>query len=203
MNQLLQRHTKMSVQEQAILRLGQGRPPFGVDLRLVDEVGRILPHDGIAQGDLQIRGLWVIDTYFGKDTSALTVDGWFDTGDVATIDAEGFMIIRDRSKDIIKSGGEWISTVTLENIAISHPAISNAAAIAALHEKWDERPVLIAVKSGEVSEEELLAFYKGKIESWQIPDRVIFADALPIGSTGKVQKNKLRDEFGQILLTKA
>jgi fatty-acyl-CoA synthase len=203
MNQLLQRHTNMSVPEQAILRLGQGRPLFGVDLRLVDEVGSILPHDGIAQGDLQIRGLWVIDTYFGKDTSALTVDGWFDTGDVATIDAEGFMIIRDRSKDIIKSGGEWISTVTLENIAISHPAISNAAAIAALHEKWDERPVLIAVKSAEVSEEELLAFYKGKIESWQVPDRVIFVDALPIGSTGKVQKNKLRDEFGKILLTKA
>ncbi|PKI00562.1 long-chain fatty acid--CoA ligase [Glaciecola sp. 33A] len=203
MNQLLQRHTKMSVQEQAILRLGQGRPLFGVDLRLVDEVGSILPHDGIAQGDLQIRGLWVIDTYFGKDTSALTADGWFDTGDVATIDAEGFMIIRDRSKDIIKSGGEWISTVTLENIAISHPAISNAAAIAALHEKWDERPILIAVKSAEVSEEDLLAFYKGKIESWQIPDRVIFADALPIGSTGKVQKNKLRDEYGQILLPKS
>jgi fatty-acyl-CoA synthase len=203
MNQLLQRHTKMSVQEQAILRLGQGRPLFGVDLRLVDAVGSILPHDGITQGDLQIRGLWVIDTYFGKDTSALTSDGWFDTGDVATIDAEGFMIIRDRSKDIIKSGGEWISTVTLENIAISHPAIANAAAIAALHEKWDERPVIIAVKSAAVSEEELLAFYEGKIESWQIPDRVIFADALPIGSTGKVQKNKLRDEFGQILLTKA
>jgi acyl-CoA synthetase (AMP-forming)/AMP-acid ligase II len=201
-NQLLQRHTKMSVQEQAALRLGQGRPPFGVDLRLVDEVGSILPHDGIAQGDLQIRGLWVVDTYFGKDTSALTVDGWFDTGDVATIDAEGFMIIRDRSKDIIKSGGEWISTVTLENIAISHPAISNAAAIAALHEKWDERPVLIAVKAAELSEEELLAFYEGKIESWQVPDRVIFVDALPIGSTGKVQKNKLRDEFGKILLTK-
>jgi fatty-acyl-CoA synthase len=203
MNQLLQRHTKMSVQEQAILRLGQGRPLFGVDLRLVDAVGSILPHDGITQGDLQIRGLWVIDTYFGKDTSALTSDGWFDTGDVATIDAEGFMIIRDRSKDIIKSGGEWISTVTLENIAISHPAIANAAAIAALHEKWDERPIIIAVKSAAVSEEELLAFYEGKIESWQIPDRVIFADALPIGSTGKVQKNKLRDEFGQILLTKA
>jgi fatty-acyl-CoA synthase len=200
MNQLLQRHSQLSVEEQAAIRLGQGRPPYGVDLRVVDEEGKTLPHDGTAQGDLQIRGPWIVDTYFGKDTAALTADGWFDTGDVATINAEGFMIIRDRSKDIIKSGGEWISTVTLENIAISHRAIANAAAIAALHEKWDERPVLVAIKSGDVSEAELLAFYKGKIESWQVPDRVIFVDELPIGSTGKVQKNKLREKFGRVLL---
>lgn len=199
-NQMLQRHTALSAQEQAAIRLGQGRAPYGVDLRIMDEAGNVLPHDGEAQGDLQIRGPWIVDTYFGKDTTALTEDGWFDTGDVATIDAEGFMIIRDRSKDIIKSGGEWISTVTLENIAISHPAIANAAAIAALHEKWDERPVLIAIKSGEVSEEELLAFYKGKVESWQVPDRVLFVEELPIGSTGKVQKNKLREAFGKVLL---
>ena len=202
-NQLLQRHTTLSADEQAALRLGQGRAPYGVDLRIMDEAGNVLPHDGEAQGDLQIRGPWIVETYFGKKTSALTDDGWFDTGDVATIDAEGFMIIRDRSKDIIKSGGEWISTVTLENIAISHPAIANAAAIAALHEKWDERPVLVAIKSGEVTEEELLAFYKGKVESWQIPDRVIFVQELPIGSTGKVQKNKLRDEFGKVLLAQS
>ncbi|MGJ8594829.1 long-chain-fatty-acid--CoA ligase [Sulfitobacter sp.] len=199
-NQLLQRHTALTADEQAAIRLGQGRAPYGVDLRILDEEGNILPHDGKSQGDLQIRGPWIVDTYFGKDTSALTDDGWFDTGDVATIDVEGFMIIRDRSKDIIKSGGEWISTVTLENIAISHPAIANAAAIAALHEKWDERPVLVAIKSGEVTEEELLAFYKGKVESWQVPDRVLFVDELPIGSTGKVQKNKLREEFGNVLL---
>jgi acyl-CoA synthetase (AMP-forming)/AMP-acid ligase II len=200
MNQLLQRHTKLSAEEQAEIRIGQGRPPYGVDLRVVDEAGKEMAHDGEAQGDLQIRGPWIVETYFGKDTSALTADGWFDTGDVATIDEEGFMVIRDRSKDIIKSGGEWISTVTLENIAISHPAIANAAAIAALHVKWDERPVLIAIKSGEVTEEELLVFYKGKVESWQIPDRAIFVDALPIGSTGKVQKNKLRDVYGKVLL---
>lgn len=201
-NQLLQRHTKLSEQEQADIRLGQGRAPFGVDLRIVDEAGNILPHDGAAQGELQVRGHWIVDTYFGKDKSALTMDGWFDTGDVATIDDEGFMIIRDRSKDIIKSGGEWISTVTLENISIAHPAIANAAAIAAHHPKWDERPVIVAIKNvdGEVTEEELLAFYKGKVESWQIPDKVIFVDALPIGSTGKVQKNKLREEFGNVLL---
>ena len=199
-NQLLQRHTALSAEEQAAIRLGQGRPPYGVDLRILDEAGNLLPHDGKAQGDLQTRGPWIVDTYFGKEKSALTDDGWFDTGDVATIDAEGFMIIRDRSKDIIKLGGEWISTVTLENIAISHPAIANAAAIAALHEKWDERPVLVAIKSGEVTEEELLAFYKGKCESWQVPDRVIFVEELPIGSTGKVQKNKLREAYGKVLL---
>ncbi len=199
-NQLLQRHTKLSADEQAAVRLGQGRAPYGVDLRIVDEAGKILPHDGKTQGELQVKGHWIIDTYFGKDASALTMDGWFDTGDVATIDDEGFMIIRDRSKDIIKSGGEWISTVTLENIAIAHPAIANAAAIAAHHTKWDERPVIVAIKSGEVTEEELLAFYKGKVESWQIPDKAIFVEALPIGSTGKVQKNKLREEFGNVLL---
>lgn len=200
MNQLLQRHTKLSAQEQADIRLGQGRPPYGIDLRVVDETGHVMPHDGKAQGDLQVRGPWIVDTYFGKDAPTLTADGWFDTGDVATINAEGFMIIRDRSKDIIKSGGEWISTVTLENIAISHPAIANAAAIAAEHIKWDERPVVVAVKAGEVTEEELLAFYKGKVESWQIPDRAIFVDTLPIGATGKVMKNKLREEFGKVLL---
>lgn len=200
MNQLLARHEKLTPEARAALRLGQGRPPFGVDLRIVDEEGNALPHDGEAQGDLQIRGLWIVDRYFGRDDTALTPDGWFDTGDVATIDSEGFMVIRDRSKDIIKSGGEWISTVTLENIAIAHPAVANAAAIAAAHPKWDERPVLIVVKSGDVTEEELLGSYKGEVESWQVPDRVIFVDDLPIGSTGKVQKNKLREEFGQVLV---
>lgn len=200
MNQLLQRHTTLPADQQAEIRMGQGRPPYGVDLRLVDAQGAILPHDGVTQGDLQICGPWVVDTYFGMDAPALTGDGWFDTGDVATIDPEGFMIIRDRSKDIIKSGGEWISTVVLENIAISHEAVANAAAIAALHPKWDERPVLVVIKAGEVSEADLLAFYEGKVESWQIPDRVIFVEALPIGSTGKVQKNKLREAYGKVLL---
>lgn len=202
-NQLLQRHTALSTDEQADLRLGQGRPPYGVDLRLIGEDGEILAHDGETQGALQIKGHWIIDKYFGKDTGALTEDGWFDTGDVATIDAEGFMIIRDRAKDIIKSGGEWISTVTLENIMIAHPAVANAAAIAARHEKWDERPVVLVVKveGAEVSEAELLAFYEGKVPHWQVPDRVLFIDALPIGATGKVQKNKLREVHGEVLIT--
>lgn len=199
LNQLLQKHSALSAEEQAEIRLGQGRPPFGVELRLVDDAGEVLPHDGETQGDLQIRGHWIVDTYFKKDDSALTTDGWFDTGDVATIDADGYMIIRDRSKDIIKSGGEWISTVELENIAIGHPAIANAAAIAARHKKWDERPILIAMKSGEVTEVELLAFYEGKVASWQVPDKVIFVDELPLGATGKVVKVKLREAYGDVL----
>ncbi len=205
MNQLLQKHESLSAAEQARLREGQGRPPYGVELRLVGENGEVLPNDGKTQGNLQIRGHWIVQSYFGTDTSALTTDGWFDTGDVATLDQDGYMIIRDRSKDIIKSGGEWISTVELEDIAISHPDVANAAAIAAKHEKWDERPVLIVVAAEGKSptKEEILGYYQGKIASWQIPDEVIFVKELPIGGTGKVLKNKLRDEFGDVLLDKA
>ncbi|MCB1311501.1 MAG: AMP-binding protein, partial [Sedimentitalea sp.] len=202
LNQLLQKHEHLSEAEQAQIRLGQGRPPYGVELRIVDEAGHVLPQDGKAQGELQIRGHWIVDTYFKAEKSALTVDGWFDTGDVATIDPDGYMIIRDRAKDIIKSGGEWISTVELENIAIGHPAVANAAAIAARHPKWDERPVLVVLKAegAEVTEAELLAFYEGKVASWQVPDKVIFVDALPLGGTGKVVKAKLREQFGEVLM---
>ncbi len=202
LNQLLQKHRALSADEQAEVRLGQGRPPWGVDLRIVGEDGTVLAHDGETQGDLQIRGHWIVDSYYGKDESALTEDGWFDTGDVATIDADGYMVIRDRSKDIIKSGGEWISTVELENIAIAHPEVANAAAIAARHDKWDERPVLVAVKApgADPSEDDIRGYYDGKIAKWQVPDRVIFVDELPLGATGKVLKNKLRDQFGEILM---
>ena len=201
-NQLLQKHSQLDKDTQEQIRLGQGRPPFGVELRIVDGDGNRLPDDGKTQGDLQIRGHWIIDSYFGKGESALTEDGWFDTGDVATIDGDGYMVIRDRSKDIIKSGGEWISTVELENIAIGHPEITNAAAIAARHLKWDERPVIIAVKAPGASPDEadILAFYDGKVAKWQVPDRVIFVDELPLGATGKVQKVKLREQFGDVLL---
>lgn len=202
LNQLLQKHTSLGVDEQARLREGQGRPPYGVELRIVDDAGAELPRDGKTQGELQIRGLWIVESYFGQDKSALTEDGWFDTGDVATIDADGFMIIRDRSKDIIKSGGEWISTVELENIAISHPQIANAAAIAARHKKWDERPIVLAVPVAGTnpSEVDILAAYEGKVASWQVPDRVIFVEELPIGATGKVLKNKLREIYGDVLI---
>lgn len=201
LNQLLQKHVDLPNDEQNKLREGQGRPPFGVELRLVDANGALLPEDGKTQGDLQIRGHWIIESYFGNDDTALTDDGWFDCGDVATIDPDGYMIIRDRSKDIIKSGGEWISTVELEDIGISHPQVANAAAIAARHKKWDERPILIVIKAeGEdPSEADILGHFNGRIAKWQIPDKVIFVDELPIGGTGKVLKNKLRDQYGDVL----
>lgn len=205
LNQLLQKHDTLSADEQARLREGQGRPPWGVELRIVDETGHELPRDGETQGELQIRGHWVIESYFGQEGDALTMDGWFDTGDVATLDEDGYMVIRDRSKDIIKSGGEWISTVELENIAIAHPKIANAAAIAAHHPKWDERPVIIAVAAeGETpNETEVLTSYEGKVAHWQVPDRVVFVDELPLGATGKVLKTKLREAYGNILLEEA
>ncbi|MCP5072321.1 MAG: long-chain-fatty-acid--CoA ligase [Rhodobacteraceae bacterium] len=204
LNQLLQKHGDLTDAQKADIRLGQGRAPWGVELRLVDADGAPLPEDGETQGDLQIRGHWIAESYFGAEGSALTDDGWFDTGDVATIDADGYMIIRDRSKDIIKSGGEWISTVELENIAIAHPGIANAAAIAARHEKWDERPILIAVRAeaADPSQDEILTFYNGKVATWQVPDAVIFVDDLPLGATGKVLKNKLREQFGETLIGK-
>lgn len=151
---------------------------------------------------MQIRGHWVVDTYFGFDHPNLTFDGWFDTGDIASIDADGYLTIRDRSKDIIKSGGEWISTVELENIAIAHPAVANAAAIAARHDKWGERPVVIVQRHlrADVTEAEVLALYPGKVPSWQVPDRVLFVDSLPLGATGKVVKARLRDQFGEVLM---
>jgi len=203
LNQLLQHHSDLTADEKATIRNGQGRPLFGVDLRLINEAGDILPHDGKTQGDLQIKGHWIVERYFGMPSDTVTSDGWFDTGDVASIDTDGYLIIRDRSKDIIKSGGEWISTVTLENILVSHPDITNAAAIAARHEKWDERPVVLAVQrdGATTTEEALLAFYDGKVPKWQVPDKIVFIDELPIGGTGKVQKNKLREVYGDILIT--
>ena len=200
-NQLLQKHTTLSAEEQAKVRECQGRPPYGVDLRIVDHDGKELPRDGETQGELQVRGHWIIESYFGQENSALTDDGWFDTGDIATLSSDGFMEIRDRSKDIIKSGGEWISTVELENIAVGHPDLVNAAAIAARHPKWDERPVIIAVPAPGASpdEQEILAYYKGKVPDWQIPDRVIFVEELPLGATGKVRKIQLREAYAGVL----
>lgn len=202
MNQLLQKHSVLSDEDQAALRVGQGRPPYGVEMRLVDDNANLLPNDGETQGSLQVRGHWIVDTYYLEDKSTLTKDGWFDTGDIATLDADGYMIIRDRAKDIIKSGGEWISTVELENIAVSHPDIASAAVIAARHEKWDERPVLIVVAAEGKSptEEQLLSFYADKVASWQIPDKVLFVESLPLGGTGKILKSVLREEYAGVLV---
>ena len=201
-NKPLAKHAKLPIEEQRKLRENQGRPPYGVDLKVVDDDGNDLPNDGESQGDLLVRGPWVMSGYFRPEKQEELRDGWFDTGDVARIDPDGYMTICDRSKDIIKSGGEWISSVELENIAVAHPSLLEAAVIGAAHPKWDERPVLVAVKAegADPSVEELIAFFDGKIASWQKPDTVVFTDALPRNATGKVLKRNLRDEFGQVLM---
>jgi fatty-acyl-CoA synthase len=190
------RHLALSDAERRAIQAKQGRAPFGVDLKITDAEGRELPRDGRASGELMVRGPWVISAYFNSDDEPLR-DGWFPTGDVATIDADGYMQITDRSKDLIKSGGEWISSIELENIAMAHPAVAMAACIAIGHPKWDERPLLVVVKKPQVSvtREELLAFYTGKTAKWWIPDDVVFVDAIPLGATGKMQKNKLREQL--------
>ncbi|WP_432211222.1 long-chain-fatty-acid--CoA ligase [Acinetobacter variabilis] len=206
-NQLKTKHLDLADEEKMQIRLSQGRPPFGVDLRLTDEEKgtQEIARDGETIGNLQIKGHWIIDHYFGKEESALTADGWFDTGDIATLNEDGFMKLCDRSKDLIKSGGEWISSVDLENMAMGHPEIAMAAVIAAQHPKWDERPVLIAIKKPEshVSEAEILDYYADKVAKWQIPDRVIFVDSIPLSGTGKMLKKNLRELYGSILLEQA
>jgi len=184
-------------EERLAIQAKQGRAVFGIDMKIVDDEGRELPHDGKASGELLVRGPWVISQYFKGEGGNPLVNGWFPTGDVATIDADGFMQITDRSKDVIKSGGEWIGSIDLENIAMAHPGVAMAACIAARHPKWDERPLLVVVRkpNAEVSRGDLLKFYEGKIAKWWTPDDVVFVDAIPLGATGKMQKNKLRDQF--------
>jgi 3-(methylthio)propionyl---CoA ligase len=178
------------------IRLKQGRAIFGVDMKIVGDDGQEQPWDGKSFGDLLVRGPWVVKAYFkGEGGNPLTKDGWFPTGDVATIDSEGFMQITDRSKDVIKSGGEWISSIDVENIAMAHPAVMMAACIGMPHPKWDERPIVAVVKRPDVplSAAELIQFFEGKTAKWQIPDDVVFVDAIPLGATGKMLKTKLRD----------
>jgi fatty-acyl-CoA synthase len=167
-------------------------------MTIVDDADRLLPWDGKTFGRLKVRGPSVAKAYFkGDGGDILDDDGFFDTGDVATIDAHGYMQITDRSKDVIKSGGEWISSIDLENIAVAHPAIAEAAVIGVKHPKWDERPIVVAVKKAgqEVTRDELLKFYEGKIAKWWMPDDVVFVDALSYGATGKIQKMELRRRF--------
>ena len=192
------KQAKLPKAQQLEIQKKQGRAIYGVDLRIVGEDGRELPWDGKAFGDLQVRGPWVINGYFkGEGGNPLTRDGWFPTGDVCTIDPEGYIQITDRSKDVIKSGGEWISSIDLENIAIAHPAIAEAAVIGVKHAKWDERPVVVAVKKPgqEVSKDELLRFYEGKIAKWWMPDDVLFVPELPHTATGKLSKLTLRQQL--------
>ena len=192
---LKNKHLTMAPEERMKVRLKQGRGLYGVDMKIVDPQGQGLPWDGKAFGDLLVKGPWVIRDYFKAEGASPLVDGWFPTGDVATIDPEGYMQITDRSKDVIKSGGEWISSIDVENIAVAHPAVAMAACIGIKHPKWDERPIIAVVKKPgvEVSRDELLKFYDGKIAKWQVPDDVVFVDAIPLGGTGKMQKTKLRE----------
>ena len=183
--------------EQVRLLAKQGRAAFGVDMKIVDPDGRELPWDGASAGDLLVRGPWIISKYFKREHESLLLDGWFHTGDVATIDADGFMQITDRSKDVIKSGGEWISSIELENIAMAHPAVAMAACIAVPHPKWTERPLLVVVRKpgASVERRELLALYEGRVAKWQVPDDIVFVEAIPLGATGKMQKSILRERF--------
>lgn len=195
------KHLELGEAELNRLRLSQGRPPFGIELGVFDDDDKQLPNDGKSQGNLYCRGFWVLSEYFHGEGGNPLHGGWFPTGDVATLDADGYMQIRDRSKDIIKSGGEWISSVELENLAMAHPAVRDAAVIAARHPRWDERPLLLVVpKDGaEVTEDELRTFYDGKVAKWWIPDAVKFVSEIPRNATGKVRKNLLRDQYGDIL----
>lgn len=177
----------------------QGRPPFGVEMRVVDDAGNPQPWDGRSAGELQVRGPWVSSGYFKLEHSAAHEDGWFDTGDVVTIDSDAYMQITDRTKDLIKSGGEWISSIDLENLAMGHPAVAQAAVIGIPDEKWTERPLLIVVPRAGTSptKDDILALFKDKVANWWIPDDVIFVEEIPLGATGKVQKSKLRELYGR------
>ncbi|KQO37128.1 long-chain fatty acid--CoA ligase [Acidovorax sp. Leaf84] len=195
---LLDKHRAIDLEQRFDLQAKQGRAIYGVDLEIFGEDGQPLPHDGKAFGDLKARGPWVASGYYrAEGGSVLDADGWFATGDVATLDADGFVQITDRSKDVIKSGGEWISSIDLENAAMGHPAVQEAAVIGVAHSRWQERPLLLIVpKAGQTStREDILAFMDGKVAKWWMPDDVVFVDTLPHTATGKLQKLKLREQF--------
>jgi fatty-acyl-CoA synthase len=184
-------------EEYTKIRLKAGRPIFGVQMKIVDDQGAELPWDGVAFGALMVRGPWVVKNYFKNTEQLLDDDGWFDTGDVATIDPEGYMAITDRTKDVIKSGGEWISSIDLENCAMSHEEVLEAGVIGIVHPKWDERPLLVVVRvpGSTVTGEQIIDFMNGKVAKWWLPDEVAFVDELPHTATGKVHKVGLREQF--------
>ncbi len=195
-----------TTEERRRLTLKQGRALYGVDLRIVGDDGVALPWDGVRFGELQVRGAWVCSAYFGQPAgSALDAEGWFATGDVATISEQGFVEIVDRSKDVIKSGGEWISSIALENLALSHPAVAEAAVISARHPKWDERPLLLvrAVAGQTIDTAEVLRGLDGKVPKWWLPDAILVVDELPHTATGKLQKTILRATYGDTLMALA
>ncbi len=193
----LPKHAQWTREQRIDLQRKQGRPVYGVELKITDDAGRRLPHDGVASGHLMVRGPWITRGYFRDEANVLDPEGFFDTGDVASIDPDGYMQITDRSKDVIKSGGEWISSIDLENAAVGHPAVAEAAVIGVAHPKWQERPLLVVVRKPgqDVTREELLAYIAGKVAKWWVPDDVAFVAELPHTATGKLQKVKLREMF--------
>ena len=196
----------LSFDERVDIKVKQGRPPYLVQMKITDDDGNELPRDGKTFGNLKVKGPFIIETYMKDDGGEiLDAEGYFDTGDVATLDADGFMQITDRSKDVVKSGGEWISSIELENIAVGHPDIVEAAVIGVAHPKWDERPILIVIKKedADLSREDVLGFMEGKIAKWWMPDDVVFVEEIPHTATGKIQKLALREQFKDYVLPKA
>jgi fatty-acyl-CoA synthase len=196
---------ELGIDEQLDIQCRQGRVPFGVELRIVDDEGHLLPRDGKASGRLQARGPWVVDRYFKDSASSLDAEGWFDTGDVAAIHPNGVLQITDRSKDVIKSGGEWISSIELENAAIGCPGVAEAAAVGVRHPKWDERPILLVVRApgAEPSAQQVIEHLSGLVAKWWLPDEVIFVDSLPHTATGKLLKTALREQYRDYRLSSA
>jgi len=194
----------MSKEEKYAIQLKQGKPIYGVELKVVDDAGSELPKDGESQGHLMVRGPWILQKYFKAENDAVDKDGWFDTGDISVLDKDGYMIIKDRAKDVIKSGGEWISSIDLENAAFGHPDIAEACVVGIPHPKWDERPMLFVVtNTGEPIEKEgILEFLSTKVAKWWLPEEIIFLKELPHGATGKLQKFELREEYNNYYMEK-
>ncbi|WP_342118795.1 long-chain-fatty-acid--CoA ligase [Pseudoduganella sp. OTU4001] len=196
---LLQTHDNASEEEKLRVQARQGRPACGVELALKDENGQRLPHDGVASGRLMVRGPWILSGYYGSDAPVLDEEGFFDTGDIANIDGDGYLQITDRAKDVIKSGGEWISSIDVENAAMGHPDVAAAAVIGIPHEKWQERPLLVVVprNGSSPARDEVLGYLASRVAKWWLPDDVVFVSELPVSANGKVQKMKLREQFKQ------
>jgi len=194
----LAKHADLDTQQRYALQSKQGRAIYGVGIKIVNDDGVAMPHDGHAVGNLKVRGPWVLQNYYrSSDSTQLDADGWFTTGDIATIDADGYMQLTDRSKDVIKSGGEWISSIDLENAAVGHPDVLEAAVIGVAHRKWQERPLMLIVRkpNSQVGQQDILEFLETRVAKWWLPDEVLFVDALPHTATGKLQKMSLRSEY--------
>jgi len=194
---LLPKHEELSLEDKLDVMVKQGRVTFGVEMKIVGDGGKEMPRDGKSFGDLYVRGPWVLRRYYRGENEAVDKDGWFLTGDVATIDEDGYMQITDRSKDVIKSGGEWISSIDLENACVAHPGVLEAAVVGVPHPKWDERPLLVIVqkKDSNVTKDDILQFLESRVAKWWLPDDVVFVDKIPYTATGKVSKLTLRDMF--------